>query len=247
MSHSSAKPRPRILVVEDCAVAREALYLGLRRHYDVEGLGDAESALSHISSQQRYDVIVLDLGLPGMDGYKFCSLVRANEAFSDIAIIILSGRFAVEDKLMGFSLGAVDFVQKPVDIRELKARIDIHLANNAKAQPDRSVFEVGPLQGNLLTQVISYWDGTNKVVLRTSPLEFKLLHYFLTHVDHVLSRHQLLDRVWGNERNVTDRSVDALISKVRIKLGPYGQFLTAVQSVGYRFEAPSISFKKNAS
>lgn len=232
--------RSRILVIEDCDSARKALYMNLARDYDVDAVGDAETALANLSARP-YDLIILDLGLPGMDGHKFCASLRSDESLASVAIIVLSGRLCIEDKLMSFSLGAGDFVQKPVDLRELRARIQVQLKQRAKEQGSQQLLEVGPFHGNLLTQIISYWEGGQKIEINTSPLEFKLLHFFLTHLNHVISRQQLLDKVWGRDRNVTERSVDALISKLRQKLGPYAKYLQAVHTVGYRFSTPLLT------
>lgn len=229
--------RARVLIIEDCENARRALHDALARDYEVDSFGDAESALAKLNSI-HYDLVIVDLGLPGMDGYRFCASLRSNDDLSDVSIIILSGRTAVEDKLMGFSLGAGDFVQKPVDLRELRARIQIQLNRKSKEEKVGQFVQVGPFHGNLLKQVISYWERGRKIEIRTSPLEFKLLHFFLTHIDHIVSRHQLLDQVWGSDRHVTDRSVDALISKVRQKLGPYAHYLQSVHGAGYRFSSP---------
>jgi len=228
--------RARILVIEDNEDLRKALHAVLSLDYDIDTFRDAETALINITPG-RYNLIIVDLGLPGMDGYKFCANLRAQENLKEIPIIILSGRMGIEDKLMGFQLGAIDFLTKPVDSRELKARIQAHISRagtNQMVKPS----QVGPFRADLLTQTFSYSHEGSQTDLHVSSLEFRLLHYFLTHSNHVLSRQQLLDNVWGNTRNVTDRSVDSLISKVRQKLGPYGRCLQSVHGAGYKLTIP---------
>lgn len=230
--------KARILIVEDCSTTRQALCDLLKGGYDVEQASDAESALPRLAVED-FDLIILDLGLPKMDGYKFCARIRAHEKTAKIPIIIFSGRNDVEDKLVGFSLGACDYVQKPVDLRELKARIQIQLKNAAPAESIRKEVEIGPFKINLLQQRVAMNGSEGWINLILSPLEFKLLNHFLTHVDHVIHREQLLDQVWGREHHVSDRSVDVMISKLRAKLGIHGSLLQSVRGAGYRFQRPT--------
>lgn len=235
--------KAKILIVEDCKVTREALCELLRRDYDVENVGDAESALTKLA-QMTFDLIIVDIGLPVMDGYKFCASLRAQDATANMPIIIFSGRGDIEDKLIGFSLGACDYVSKPVDLRELKARIQIQLKKTTAGWPEHQHFEVGPFQLSPVHQSVSVWANDQRLELQPSPLEYRLLYFFLTHIDHVLSREQLLNQVWGNSRFVSDRSVDAIISKLRQKLGPHAELLQSVRGQGYRFCKPEPHLKR---
>lgn len=238
--------RQRILIVEDCESERNALRIALRSQYEVEVVGSGEEALDILSSR-AFDLIILDLGLPKMDGYKLCANLRLNNETKDIAIIIFTGRFDIEDKLMAFSLGASDYITKPVDLRELRARVGVHLKAKEPQDSSKSTyFQVGPFEGDLTTQVISYVESEKKIEVPTSPLEFKLLHFFLTHIDHVVSRDQILDKVWGSGRHVNDRTVDVTISKLRQKLGPYSHFLQPVRGMGYRFHNPKEEHRRVA-
>jgi DNA-binding response OmpR family regulator len=229
--------RSRILIVEDCPTTRQALCDLLKGTYDVEVEADAESALPRLADED-FDLIILDLGLPQMDGYKFCARIRAQEKTAKTPIIIFSGRNDIEDKLVGFSLGACDYVQKPVDWRELKARIQIQLKNSAVTESVQEEQEIGPLRINLIKQRAFIHDTAGWSEINLSPLEFKLLNHFLSHVDHVINREQLLDQVWGRDHHVSDRSVDVMISKLRAKLGPHGTLLQSVRGAGYRFNRP---------
>lgn len=217
---------------------REALSGALRFDYHVDAVGDAETALTKLSSE-KFDLVIVDLGLPNMDGHKFCAKVKSQEKTSDIAVIIFSGNTDIENKLIGFSVGANDYMSKPADLRELKARIQIQLKKVKTARQQEQFLDVGPFHANLVNHSISIWTQGEKKELDTSPLEFRLLHFFLTHLDHVLSREQLLDHVWGNARNVNDRSVDAVVSKLRQKLGAHSVLLKSVHGAGYRFCRPT--------
>lgn len=229
--------RSKILIIEDCELSRETLSEALRSQYDVETVGDAEGAFVCLE-QKRYDLLILDLGLPGMDGHKFCARLRETETIANTPIIIHSGRCEIEEKMLGFSLGAKDFIIKPVDLRELRARIQVHLGQKKIEAQAARVLQVGPFECNFVNQTVSYWAQGNKMDIVGSQLEFKLLHFFLTHIEHVVSRDQLLDQVWGDARHVSDRSVDAFVCKLRRKLGPYAVLLQSVYRVGYRFCDP---------
>lgn len=234
--------RAKILVVEDCDSLRAALNDSLRDFYEVDTAPDGEAAFAILKSTP-YDLVILDVGLPKMDGYKFCTMLKAHEATASIPVIFLSGNIAVEDKLVGFSVGGSDYMTKPCDLRELLARIKAQLELQTKAKSAAQNFEVGSFRGNLSEQRISYINGTERVVLDLTPIEFKLLYFLLTHVDHVLSRDHLLDRVWGEARHIGDRTVDVVVSKLRQKLGPFGHCLKSVRGEGYKFLPPDVPKK----
>lgn len=233
----------QILLVEDCALLRQSLVDSLGREFKIDSAGDAESALL-LLQKQSYDLILVDVGLPQMDGYKFCARLKAMPGSAETTVIFLSGRSEVEDKLIGFSVGGKDFILKPCDPRELKARIHSHLNEKIKNKENTALSNVGVFRVELAQQRIDYMFEGKYVGIDLSPFEFKLLYFFLSHTEHVLTRDQLLDKVWGDSRNVTDRSVDAVVSKLRKKLGPYSNLLKSVRGEGYRFSrAENISPK----
>jgi len=235
-----------ILVIEDDEELRNTLCEMLRQDYlAVEGASSAENALSRMT-EVNFDLIIVDIGLPGMDGYRFCANLHSQKADSHPPLIILSGNLSVEDKLLGFSVGASDYMSKPFDLRELKARIQIQL-KKAQNRPDENHLEIGPFQIVANKQSVLMSVENQRQDLQLSPLEYRLLYFFLTHIDHVLSREQLLNQIWGNARFVNDRSVDAVISKLRQKLGPHSDLLQSVRGMGYRFRKPQNDFKKASS
>lgn len=232
--------RKKILVVEDCDNYRIMLTEVLSAQYEVDAVSSAEAALSLIQ-KDSYHLALVDIGLPKMDGYKFCTAVRAIESAKNMTVVFLSGNTAVEDKLVGFSVGAVDYIQKPVDRRELIARIKAHLEAKDHGPSSNDQLEVGGLRAVLPSQRASYMavDGS-RVEMQLTPIEFRLLCYFLTHIDHVVTRSHLLDRVWTDARQVSDRNVDVTVSKLRTKMGPFGNCLKTVWGEGYRFSSPQI-------
>ncbi len=231
-------PLSKILVIEDCPEMRKVLCDALSAEYEVESVGDAETAIQKIN-EVVFNLIIVDVGLPQMDGYKFCATLRANSKTEKTPIIIFSGRTDIEDKLIGFSLGASDYIPKPVDLRELRARVAFQIKNASHTQVESRLLTVGPFQANPVTQIITVLEGQQRIDLQLSFLEYRVFYFFLTHIDHVLSRQQLLDQIWGETRFVNDRSVDATISKLRQKMGAHSELLQSVRGAGYRFCKPT--------
>lgn len=236
-----------ILIIEDSELERKLLEKSLGESYQIDTAESAEMALSRIESKD-YDIVLLDVQLPGMDGYRFCAQLKGRTRSKDTAVIFITGKqFKVEDKLMGFSLGAVDYLIKPVDIRELKARIEVHLQKSQPRTEENRYYRVGPFEIDTQRQAICYDNKEEKVDIPMSTLEYRLLQFFLRHKDHVVTRDQLLDSVWGNSRAVTDRSVDVLISKIRAKLGPFSNSIKAVRGCGYRFSVDGLDSNREDS
>lgn len=229
--------RPKILFIDDSKDLLQMVCEALEKDYEMHAATDAETGLVMLR-EVAFDLVIVDLGLPTMNGYKLCATIRAQEKSARIPIIIYSGSLEIEDKLMGFSIGANDYFTKPGDLRELKARIQIQLKEAHKEVEKKHHIDMDPFQLNLNTQSIYYWENGSKKILNLSSLEFRLLHFFLTHVDHVVTREQLLDQVWGSLNHVNDRSVDAVISKLRYKLDSYAGLIQSVHGVGYRFLNP---------
>lgn len=230
--------KPKILFIEDCIDLQQAVCSALANEYEMHTAMDAERGLT-LLHEIIFDLIIIDLGLPTMNGYKLCTIIRAQEKTARVPVIIYSGNLDVEDKLMGFSIGANDYFTKPGDLRELKARIQIQL-KEAQKEKSKKQIEIGPFQLDLIKQSVYFRENGKTQTLDFSTLEFRVFHYFLTHIDHVISREQLLNQVWGNARHVNDRSVDAVISKLRSKLNSHAVLIQSVHGTGYRCINPQI-------
>ena len=229
----------KILVVDDCEHTQEMLTTFFATDFNVKTVADAEGALE-LLADCSFDLVLVDLGLPKMDGNKFCLNVR--QKHRHLPIIIFSGRTDVDDRLLAFSVGANDFVPKPADLRELRARI---LAQTNKSSLSKNL-ETGPILVDTDRQAIFIRENSSQSEIPLSPLEYKICLFFLKHIDHVISREQLLQQVWGESRFVSDRCVDTVICKIRTKLGAHSSLLQSVRGVGYRFSAPE-SLKKSQS
>jgi len=202
----------------------------------VASVTDGSLVLAEIRREEP-DLLILDLMLPGMDGLEICRQVRKHDRYSAIPILMLTARSGEADRVVGLELGADDYVTKPFSMRELIARIRALLRRH-EATPQRTSVQRGDLTIDPSAHAVSV--GGKPVEL--SALEFRLLHHLASHPGLVFSRDQLLDRVWGNDRSVTPRSVDVYIRRVREKIEPEPQqpaYLQTVHGVGYRFVAVS--------
>lgn len=222
----------KILIIEDDRAYRELLAEVLSREFEIVTAGSAEDALRAVAADS-FDLALVDVDLPGMSGYELCRSTQSAGSNAPLKIIFLSGQANVEDKLAGFSVGASDYIVKPVDKRELIARVRAQVHSRTPGQVASEALRIGPIQVHLPAQRASYvWNGLN-VDLSLTPTEFKLLAYFVTHVDQVISRDRLMENVWSGAE-VSGRNVDVTVSKLRAKLGPCGEMIRTIHGQGYR-------------
>jgi len=213
---------PRVLVVEDDAHIRDliVLHLGLEG-LETEAIGDGTKALTR-ASEQAFDLVVLDLMLPGTDGISICRAIRRGGPNQDVPILMLTARREEDDKVVGLESGADDYLAKPFGIRELVARVRALLRRPRRSQlpaegdatrTDRPI-EIHGLEID---------PARRRVVVRGEPVEltaqeFRLLLVLATHPGIVFSREALLSRVWPDHTYVTERSVDSLIKRLRRRI-----------------------------
>jgi len=221
----------RILVVEDEASIALALEDDLRKEgYDVEIVVDGETAASR-AREQAFDLILLDVMLPRLDGFEVCRELR--RAGVRTPILMLTARTQEAEKVLGLELGADDYVTKPYSPRELRARIKALLRRSAGELPDRCRF------GDVEVDFLRYEVRKAGRRVELTPTEFKLLTAFVRHPGCVLTRQQLLDEAWGHGVFVTERVVDNQVTNLRKKIEPEPsrpRHLLNVRGVGYRFE-----------
>ena len=221
----------RILVVEDEPGIAMAIEDDLKSEgYDVEVVRDGERA-SQRARQQSYDLILLDVMLPGKDGFDVCREVRRTD--TQTPIIILTAKTQEAEKVLGLELGADDYVTKPYSPRELRARIKAALRRAAADQPD--VYRFGDAEVDFVRCELRRAGQ----VIELAPLEFQLLTAFVRRQGRVVTRQQLLDEVWGRETVVTDRVVDNQVTNLRKKIEEVPAeplHLISVRGIGYRFD-----------
>ena len=219
----------RVLVVEDDDAVRSAVDRGLGVHgFDVSSVADAESAIELIA-RRRPDVMIVDIGLPGMSGVELCTRLRGLDV--DTPILILSARDQVGDRVAGLQAGADDYVVKPFSLDELAARLHALLRRARPTMGVTSVLAAGPLWIDLDRRVAK----VNEERLDLSRREFDLLASFVANPSIVLSRIRLLELVWGYDFDVDTNVVDVFVGYLRRKLDAAGapSLLETVRGVGF--------------
>jgi two-component system, OmpR family, phosphate regulon response regulator PhoB len=225
-----------ILVVEDERDLQKVLSYNLKQSgFDVVVASDGETALRALK-EEPFDLILLDLMLPGMPGTEVCRRIKQSRETSNIPVVILTARGEEVDRVVGFEIGADDYVVKPFSVRELVLRIQAILRRGgAPGAPDERV-QFGVLRIDRPAHRVFSGD----VEVSLTALEFKLLAMLYDRRGRVLSRDTLLDEVWGAHVDVTRRNVDTHVKRLREKLGDAGAYLETVRGVGYRFrEVPT--------
>jgi DNA-binding response OmpR family regulator len=233
--------KPHVLVVEDEPNIRElvCLHLGLEG-YECDPVGDGRQALQR-TEQTRFDLLVLDLMLPGLDGLALCRAVRNGKLNHDVPILMLTARRDENDKVVGLESGADDYLTKPFGVRELVARARA-LLRRPRQVPVASgaVDELGPavaIHGLAIDPArrrVRSGDGD----IELTDQEFRLLYLLATHPGIVFSREALLAKIWRGDTFVTVRSVDTLVKRLRRRIEPdpaNPQHLLTVWGVGYKF------------
>jgi DNA-binding response OmpR family regulator len=218
----------RILIAEDERNLVAFLEKGLRAAgYVTTAVGDGPSAIA-LARDEDFELLILDLGLPGLDGTDVLRTLRA--AGRKLPVLILSARDDVRDKVAGLQLGADDYLTKPFEFDELLARVQVRLRAAGAAASEPMVLSAGEVALDLRTRRASV-DGGEAIEL--SAREFALLELFLRHPDQVLSREQLLARVWGYDFDPGSNVVEVYVGYLRRKVGT--AHIATVRGMGYRF------------
>jgi DNA-binding response OmpR family regulator len=223
----------RILAIEDSLETFQLIRRALGSTYQLEMAKSAREA-SEMLARNTYDLILMDVQLPDGDGFKLCSLLQSSGNFDSIPIVFLTAKNSVSDKVLGFQLGADDFITKPFDQLELKARVDSKIRRLERDKRENDIVRVGDLEINKSSQKALVTADGNTTELDLTPLEFKLLLLLATKPNHVFSRDEILNTVWGEAIHVYSRSVDTHISKLRKKLDTYSGLIESVHGTGYR-------------
>jgi two-component system phosphate regulon response regulator PhoB len=227
----------RILVVEDEQPIRDLIAFGLRRAgCDVALAEHSRAALASIGDR-RPDLVLVDWMLPDMSGLELVRLLRRDANTRDIPVMMLTARGEEADKVAGLESGADDYVTKPFSARELVARIQAVLRRSAPVGESGRV----DVEGLSLDQAGHRVTAEGKAIA-LGPTEYRLLAFLMTHPDRVYSRSQLLDRVWGGNVYVEERTVDVHIRRLRKALedSGYDRFVQTVRGAGYRFSVQAV-------
>ena len=224
----------RILVVDDAPDVQKLVEATLGNSYLLTFASNIADAW-RLATDGSFDLILLDVVLPDGDGYQLCTRLQNSKATSGVAVIFLTGKGDLTDRVMGFSIGADDYIVKPVEPVELRARVDARLRKLQQRSEQNESLRKEDLRIDFGTQKAYVCENGVEKQLDLTPAEFKLLQYFARHEDHVFSREQLLSSVWSDNVNVHDRSVDVHVSNLRRKLKVSVFTISPVYGVGYRF------------
>jgi DNA-binding response OmpR family regulator len=221
-----------ILLVEDDARVADFISRGMRsENWQISIAKDGETAMSMFETM-RFDVIVLDRMLPGIDGFEVCRRIRARQDVTPI--LMLSALGEVEDRVSGLQLGADDYLAKPFDFDELLVRVQALARRNAGSfgapRPEVAVLSAGPLRFNTVS--LEVHCGARLVSL--TPIEREILKLFLQNPGRVLSRERILNNVWSVNKDPQTNIVDVYVRRLRQKLGTAGDLIETVRGAGYR-------------
>ena len=243
MSNESAErsPTARVLVVEDDPHIRElvVLHLQLEGHTAV-AVDDGATALE-LARAEPFDLLILDLMLPGLDGVTLCRAVRRESRNTDAPILMLTARREEADKVLGLDSGADDYLTKPFGVRELVARVRALLRRRRSAA---GAHAPAVTAGALTIDPARRLARMNGRDIELTAHEFDLLYLLATNRGIVFSRHSLMQRVWGDELHVTERSVDSLVKRLRKKIEmdqSNPTFILTVWGAGYKFADLSVA------
>ncbi len=223
--------RRRVLLIEDDGDIAEAISYQLEKvglHVRVARTG--EEGLEF--ARKGADLVLLDLNLPGMDGLEVCRLIRRQTGTAHVPIIIVSARSDEVDRVLGLEMGADDYVVKPFSLKELAARCRVALRRAGGATGEAAQ---GYRDDNFEIEFEAYSVRYRGQEIRLTPKEFELFRYMVERAGRVLTRERLMERVWGYESDVDQRSIDAHIRRLRLKLGPARNHVETVVGLGYRF------------
>ncbi|HID82378.1 MAG TPA: phosphate regulon transcriptional regulatory protein PhoB [Chromatiales bacterium] len=222
----------QILLVEDEAPIREMIRFALAREgFDILEAGDVQAARTQIADNSP-ELLIVDWMLPDASGVELVRGLRRDPVHRDIPVIMLTARSKESDKVKGLDSGADDYMTKPVAIRELLARINA-LIRRSQGHQDAEEINAGPLTIDLAGHRLLI----NGESIHIGQTEYRLLKFFMSHIDRVYSRAQLLDFVWGQNVYVEERTVDVHILRLRKLLKPFGadKMIQTVRGAGYRF------------
>ena len=219
----------KVLVVDDTEVSLILIKATLEDAYDVSAVNSSQTALGLIRDE-TFDLVILDIVMPEIDGYQLCQAIRKNERYALTPILFISGRNSDHEKVLGFQVGGDDFITKPFNAAELRARIDARFRHTRSAPRDLAF-------GGLMIDEGSHQVFRGSDEIRLTRIEFRILQYLARHPDQLKTRVQIIEAAWKPGVHIAERTVDTHISHLRKKLGPEGELIEAVHSEGYRISS----------
>jgi len=221
-----------IAIVDDEDDIRELVSINLKKAgFKTKEYSDADSLIKSLSKSLP-DLIILDIMMPGTDGIETVKILKRDDRYSMIPVILLTAKSDEPEKVVGLEIGADDYVTKPFSPRELAARVKAVLRRRENIRETSEIVEIGPVTIDMDKHEVAVRG--KKVELTAT--EFNILHILALKKERVLSREQILDNLWGSEKTVVDRTIDVHIKHLRTKLGPAGKMIMNIRGVGYKIE-----------
>ena len=221
----------KVLVVDDESRMRKLVHDFLKRNgYNVIEASDGEEALEKFYADKDISLVILDVMMPKMDGYKACREIRKT---SKVPVIILTAKGEEDDELTGFDCGADEYIAKPFSPKILCARVDA-LVRRSYPDAGKSSVNIGGIEIDEAAHIVRI-DGEE---IELSFKEFELLSYFVENKGIALSREKILNNVWNYDYFGDARTIDTHVKKLRKKMGPKGDYIRTIWGMGYKFEVP---------
>lgn len=220
----------RVLLVEDDSQIRQVIgdYFGRRDQIALDFAEDGNAGLSKILNG-KYDLIVLDIMMPGLDGFELCKIIRKR---SDVPVVFLTGKVREEDVLYGFELGADDYIVKPFSIAILYSKLMALLERTGSEPVKHKLLE----NGEITIDTVKFEVKVSGEVIDLPPKEYQILKYMLEHPGVAITRKLLLAVAWGDDMYITERVIDNRVKNLRKKLQKEGARIKTLIGVGYRFD-----------
>ena len=226
--------KKKIFAIDDERDIQEIIRVNLEKEgFEVHVFSSADLAEKHLKKGNIPDLIILDIMMPGTDGYEFCRRLKSVREFASIPVIFLSAKTEEFDKVLGFELGGDDYITKPFGVKELKARVKARLRMSDASQDGKDLVlryegvELFPERYCLMV------DGRDVELTKT---EILILRLFLENPGKIFSRDNIIDSVRGHDAYVVDRTIDVHIMNLRKKMGPYKNAIRTFSGVGYGFK-----------
>ncbi len=222
----------KILLVEDSADFQFLVKLSLKNNFHLDIASTLAEGRS-LCARNTYDLYILDILLPDGSGYDFCTELQSNVNTRFTPVIFLTSKSTITEKVIGFSLGADDYITKPFIAAELYARVESKIKKNSRFIHQEERLNYGPFNVNIsnFEVKLAYPDREQKVNL--TPNEFKILVKLIKSREKIISREQIMDSVWGRGTYIADRTIDKHISSLRKKLGTLAEYIKTVPQFGY--------------
>ena len=220
----------RVLLVEDDSQIRQVIgdYFGRRDLIALDFAEDGNIGLSKFLNGS-YDLIVLDIMMPGIDGFELCKLIRKK---SDIPVVFLTGKVREEDALYGYEVGADDYIVKPFSIAVLYSKLLAMLERTTTEHESRKIIE----SGKIAVDPVKFEVTVSGEIVDLPPKEYQILKYMMQHPGCAITRKLLLAVAWGDDMYITERVIDNRVKNLRHKLGKEGARIKTLIGVGYRFD-----------